>query len=159
MVLLMHAVTDSHVRDNLVVIELTLLLVGISLVEIVFVSREIHEHYIQSMFDRVLTIRLDDFILSKKQKNVKKIVEDFIQKYPMYKSKRNQIYHITCQIMETHKEEAWEDTLLDELKAFLKKTDETSVDGILEAFLNKKPSYKKHRAEVYRTIIQLMVDD
>lgn len=150
--------TELHERDNLIVVELTLILVGISLLELVLVSREIHEHYIQSLFDRVLTIRLDDYILQKKERNVKRIVEEFIKKYPMYRSKRNQIYHITCQILETHKEEAWEESLLDELKLFIKEHDYTCVDDILTAFLKKRPSFKKHGAEVYRTICQILDD-
>jgi len=155
-ILLVHAITAENLPENLIIIELTLILVVISLIEIVLVGKEIHEHYMENYYERVLTIRLDDFITQQRQTNVKKIVELFIKKYPMYSAKRNQIYHISCQILETHKEEEWEESLLDTLKNFIKKSQYNNVDDLLKAFLEKHPKYKKSRGEVYKTICQIL---
>jgi len=86
------------------IIGLTTLLFILSVIEVGVVIRDIHGHYQQSSFERLLTIKLDDFILErKKQTNVKFIVEEFIEKNPNYESFRTEVYHITCQIMEAHK--------------------------------------------------------
>jgi hypothetical protein len=98
-------ITHALIENNIFVIWLTSILVIISIIEIIFVTREIHEHYQSSNFDRELTIRLDDFIIGKNEKNVKNIVEKFIDKNPNYEKYRNEIYRISCQIMETHKKE------------------------------------------------------
>ena len=66
------------------VIELTIILLILSIIEILFVAEEIHEHYVSGVFDRVLTIRLDDFITERKTRNVKHLVEEFIGLYPIY---------------------------------------------------------------------------
>jgi len=153
-VLLAHALTINV--PDIMVVELTTVLLLISIVEILFVSREMHEHYVSSTFDHILTIRLDDFVLQQKEKNVKKIVEDFIDMHSEYKNKRSEIYHITCQIMETHKEEAWDETLLKKLKPFIKKRKKMNVDKILDTFIKKYPQYKKYRAEVYENACHLM---
>jgi len=68
-ILILHAI----VVNEIYVIILTSILLVISLVEIILVSLEIHEHYKVSNFDKILTIRLDDFITETKEKNVKKI--------------------------------------------------------------------------------------
>lgn len=153
-VLLAHALTINV--PDIMVVELTTVLLIISIVEILLVSREMHEHYVSSTFDRILTIRLDDFVLQQKGKNVKKIVEDFIDIHSEYKNKRSEIYHITCQIMETHKEEAWEESLIKKLKTFIKRRKKMNVDEILKAFVKKYPRYKRYRAEVYEKTCQLM---
>ncbi len=86
------------------IIGLTTLLFFLSVIEVGVVIREIHEHVQYSNFERLLTIKLDDFILErKKQTNVKLIVEEFMNENPNYESFRNEVYHITCQIMEAHK--------------------------------------------------------
>ena len=113
-----------------------------SVVEILFVGEEIHEHYRRTNFDRILTIRLDDFIIKSKKKNVKLIVEQFIELYPRYRNHRNEIYHIACQIMQTHKEESIEKTVEDALKPFFKRNKKKNVDEILEGFTKKYPKYK-----------------
>ena len=59
-VLLLHALTIDV--PDIMVVELTGILLIISMIEILLVSREIHEHYTKNNFDRVLTIKLDDFI-------------------------------------------------------------------------------------------------
>ena len=101
-ILIIHAI----LLNEIYVIILTSILLIISSIETVIVSYEIHEHYIEINFEKLLTIRLDDFITEKKENNVKKIVVDFIEKYPDYGAHRNEIYHTTCQILETHKEES-----------------------------------------------------
>ena len=153
-VLLAHALTINV--PDIMVVELTTVLLIISIVEILLVSREMHEHYVGSTFDRILTIRLDDFVLQQKGKNVKKIVEDFIDMHSEYKNKRSEIYHITCQIMETHKEEAWDEALIKKLKPFIKRRKKMNVDEILKVFVKKYPNYKRYRAELYEKTCQLM---
>jgi len=152
-VLLAHALTIDV--PDIMVVELTSILLVISLVEILFVSQEIHRHYQSTNFDRVLTIRLDDFIIKRKKKNVKLIVEEFIGLYPSYSSNRNEIYHIACQILETHKEEEIETTIEDALKSFFKKNKKKTVDDILKEFIIKYPNYKKYSSEIYKKICQL----
>ena len=56
---------------NPFIIVITSTLVIISLIEIILVSREIHNRIMESNLEKILTIRLDDFITQKKQKNVK----------------------------------------------------------------------------------------
>ena len=84
------------------IIACTLFLFFLSLFEIIIVSSELHRHYQKSNFEKILTIKLDDFIDEKKSYNIKKIVEDFIAINPEYSSHRNDVYQITCQILETH---------------------------------------------------------
>jgi membrane protein required for beta-lactamase induction len=76
LILLVHASVQNPIDP--IVMELTTILVIISVVEITLVMREIHEHRQTSNFERILTIKLDDFILKKRNNNVRKIVEDFI---------------------------------------------------------------------------------
>jgi len=152
-VLLAHALTIK--APDIMVVELTLILLVISVIEIIFVFGEMHEHYTQANFDRILTIRLDDYIMDYKFKNVKKIVEDFIKKYPEYSAKRNEIYHTTCQILETHREEAIEKELEERLKPFIKKKKKKTVDEIVETFVKKYPKYKNYRSEIYEKTCQI----
>jgi len=147
-ILLAHASVQNPIDP--IVLELTTILVIISVVEIALVSREIHEHRQSSNFERILTIKLDDYILKKRNKNVRRIVEDFIEENHKYRNHRNQIYHLTCQIMTTHTQEIFEKTLVTKLSAFIKKFEEKNVDSILEGFLKKYPSYKKYRESVYQ---------
>ena len=120
----------------------------ISIIEILLVALELHEHYQRSNFDRILTIRLDDFIIEKKEKNVKKIITDFIELYPEYEIHRNEIYHTTCQILETHKEEEIEKEISDKLTKFIRKQKKANVDDIVKLFIKKFPKYKRYRIEV-----------
>jgi len=152
-VLLVHALTIDV--PNIMVVELTTILLIISVVEILFVGEEIHEHYRRTTADRTLTIRLDDFIIKRKKKNVKLLVEEFIEVYPTYRNHRDEIYHIACQIMQTHKEEAIEKTIEDALKPFFKRNKKKTVNEILEGFIKKYPKYKKYSAEAYQKICQL----
>jgi len=150
-ILIIHAIS---VRENYVIIITSILLV-ISLIEIILVSLEIHEHYKKINFDKILTIRLDDFILAKKEKNVKKIVSEFIDKYPNYNSQRNEIYHTTCQILETHREEAIEKDLENLLKKFIKKKRKANVHDIVTSFVKKFPKYRKYSNEIYEITCNL----
>jgi hypothetical protein len=140
------------------VVELTMILLIISIVEIIFVSAEMHEHYTKSNFDKILTIKLDDFITERKGGNVKKIVTDFTEQYPEYKKHRNEIYHTTCQILETHKEEAIEKDLFKKLNTFVNKKKKANVDEIVESFVKKYPKYKPFRIEIYEKTCQIKTD-
>jgi len=152
-VLLAHALTIDV--PDIMVVELTTVLLIISIVEILFVSQEIHGHYQRTNFDRILTIRLDDFIIERKKKNVKHLVEEFVEIHPNYRSYRNEIYHIACQIMDTHKKEAIETTIENSLTIFFKKNNKKNVDEILGTFIKKYPKYKKYSSEIYQKICQL----
>ena len=150
-------ITHAIIENNVFVIWLTLILVIISIIEIIFVAREIHEHYQSNNFDRELTIRLDDFIIEKNEKNVQTIVEKFIDVHPNYEIYRNEIYHIACQIMETHKKELWEKTLELRLKKYVLKNSNYSMKEIMDNFMEKFPEYKKDPGRVY-PLAALMIE-
>jgi len=153
-ILLMHALTIDV--PDIMVVELTMILLIISIIEIIFVFGEMHRQYTENNFDKILTIKLDDFITEKKEKNVKKIVTDFIEQYPDYYSHRNEIYHTTCQILETHKEEIIEKEISDKLRTFVKRNKKLNVDEIVENFVKKHPKYKRYRAEIYEITCKLL---
>lgn len=153
-ILIIHAT----IVQEMFVIFLTLILVIISIIEIILVAMEMHEHYTSSNFDRILTIKLDDFILEKKERNVKKIVTNFIELYPEYETHRNEIYHTACQILETHREEAIEKEIFTKLNKFIKKRKKANVDDIVEAFVKKFVKYKGYRVEIYEKACQLMAN-
>jgi len=155
-VLLAHAFTIE--ATDIMVVELTTILLIISIVEILLVSQEMHEHYQRGNFDRVLTIKLDDFITQRKEKNVKKIVTDFIDQHPKYEKHRNEIYHIACQILETHQEDEWEKVLNEKLNKFLSKRKKMTVDDLIKEFIKKYPSYKNYKGKIYEKICQKKVD-
>ena len=151
-ILIIHAIFYG----NLFVIIITSILVIISLIEIIFVSAEIHEHYKRINFDREMTIRLDDFIIKKNEKNVKKIVEEFINKNSNYETHRNEIYHVACHIMATHKEEMWERTLDTRLKLFIEKNDSRNIRVLIKNFVDKYPEYKDNPGKVYPLAAQMI---
>ena len=150
-------ITHAIIYNNIFVIILTFILVIISIIEIILVGKEIHDHYQRNSFDRQLTIRLDDFIIEKNETNVQKIVEEFIENHPNYNINRNEIYHIACQIMETHEEELWEETLENRLKIFIKKSDKTNMKEIIEKFIKKYPEYKKDLGKVYPLVADYII--
>jgi hypothetical protein len=152
-ILLTHALTIDV--PDIMVVELTLVLVAISIVEIVFVFGEMHSHYTQNNFDKILAIRLDDFIIEKKENKVKKIVTEFIELHPEYNSHRNEIYHTTCQILETHKEEAIEKEIAKKLGTYIKRRKKADVDDIVAGFVSKYPKYRGSRGIVYEKACQL----
>ena len=152
LILLEHAISIQVIH----VIQLTLILLILSIIEIIFVAEEIHEHYTRGAFDRILTIRLDDFIIERKGKNVKKLVEEFIEVYPDYSHHRNEIYHIACQIMETHREEKWEKELRIPIQKFLRRNKRKNLQEIVGLFIKKHPKYKKNPEDVYHMASQMM---
>ena len=156
-ILILEIILIAHalIENNVFVIWLTLILVIISLIEIIFVAKEIHEHYQRNNFDRELTIRLDDFIIEKNEKNVQKIVEKFIVIHPNYELYRNEIYHIACQIMETHNKELWEKTLELRLKKFISENNKYPMREIIDNFVEKFPEYKKDLGKVYPLAAQM----
>jgi hypothetical protein len=151
LILITHAIS---IMETFVII-LTSILVMISIIELILVSLEIHEHYQITNFDKILTIRLDDFITEKKVKNVKKIVADFLNDYPEYERHRNEIYHTTCQILETHKEEELEKEIFKKLDIFFRKKKKENVDDIVEFFVEKYPKYKPYRIDIYERVCKL----
>lgn len=153
-ILLLHALTIDV--PDIMVVELTTILLTISLIEILLVGQEIHEHYSKTNFDRILTIKLDDFITDTREQNVKKIVTSFIEQNPKYSSQRNEIYHTTCQILETHYEDEIEKELTNKLKKFVKQNKDSNVDEIVENFAKDYPQYKRYRSEVYTKTCKLL---
>ncbi len=151
-ILIIHAI----LLNEIFVIFLTSILLIISTIEIVIVSYEIHEHYTKINFDKILTIRLDDFITEKKEKNVKKIVTDFIKQYSGYEKHRNEIYHTTCQILETHKKVAIEKEVENKLRKFIKKRKKANVDEIVKSFVNKYPKYINYKSGIYIKTCQIV---
>ncbi len=148
-------ITHSIIEHEIFVIILTSILLIISIVEIILVTLEMHEEYLQSNFDKILTIKLDDFITEKKEKNVKKIVKEFLNSNPEFNNKRSNVYHTTCQILKTHEEEKIEKELIEQLTTFVKRTKKEDVDDIIEAFVKKYPKYKSYRMEIYKKTCQL----
>jgi hypothetical protein len=150
-ILIRHAI----LIEEAYVIILTVILLILSVIEIILVFGEIHKHYKQNNFDRILTIRLDDFILESKKKNIKEIIDKFLEKNPKYEKNRDDVYHITCEIMETHKMEKRQKEIYILLKKYIKRRKKMSVDDALSSFLKKKPKYRKFRDEIYQMICQI----
>jgi hypothetical protein len=132
------------------VILLTLFLLMLSLIELFLILREIHEHRKQTNFERELAIRLDDFIIERHMDNVSNIVKDFLNEFEEYRGKRTMIYHIACQIMQTHKKELWEKTLKTRLKRYTERAEEKQLRPIISGFLKKFPEYRKDPEKVYQ---------
>jgi len=146
LILLFHAI---DVQEPFV-ISLTGFLLIVSIIELFLILKEFHEHRTQTTFERELTIRLDDFIIEQHMDNVSKIVTDFLDEFEEYKENRTTIYHIACQIMDTHKKELWEKTLRTRLKRHLTKTKKIAMRDIIESFLKQYPEYKKNPSKVYQ---------
>ena len=151
-ILLNHALTigESHV------IFLTLFLLLVSVIELFLVALEIHEHRKQSMFERILTIKLDDFIMETRRTNVKEIVSKFIERYPMYRTNRSEVYRLTCQIMQTHKDEKMEAEYSTKLRSFVRSAKETNATEIVSRFLKKYAQYERYRLEIYEKVCQML---
>jgi len=156
LILLVHALIED--TSDLLVVELTSILLVISIIEILLVSREIHEHYENDSFQQEMTIRLDDFILERHMDNVSHIVQEFLKENKQYCKHRNTIYHLACQIMDTHKRELWEKTLRTRLKRFMKKTKKDTIKDIIELFMQKYPEYRKDPERVYEITAHLIGD-
>lgn len=145
-ILLIHAIS----LDESFVISLTGFLLIVSIIELYLILKEFHEHRTQTTFERELTIRLDNFIIERHMGNVSNIVTDFLNEFEEYRGSRTTIYHIACQIMETHKQELWEKTLRTRLKIHLKKSKKKSLRDIIDAFLKRYPEYQKDPEKVYQ---------
>ncbi len=156
LILLLHALQINH--PDIMVVELTGVLLFISIIEIILVTREMHERYTKSNFDKVLTIRLDDFITKTHKNNVKNIVKEFIDKYPKYSKNRSEIYHTACQIMKTHKEEEIEEDIEEKLRKFIDISKKENVDEIVGKFVKKYPKYKKNRGKIYEITCHIKAD-
>ncbi|PNX50605.1 MAG: hypothetical protein BV456_06150 [Thermoplasmata archaeon M8B2D] len=152
-ILLIHAITINV--PDIMVVELTLILLAISIVEMILVFGEIHRHYKQNNFDKILTIRLDDFITEKKEINVKKIVTDFIELHPEYNRYRNEAYYTTCAILETHKQKALEKEIIKKLETYIKRIKKADVDEIVAGFVDKYPNYRGSRNVIYEKTCKL----
>ena len=66
-ILLIHAITINEIP----VVILTMILLILSIIEMILVFQEIHEHSQRNNFDKILTIKLDDFMLERRNNNVK----------------------------------------------------------------------------------------
>lgn len=60
--------THALIEKTMFVLILISILLTISIFEIILVSIEMHEEYLQKNYDKILTIKLDDFITEKKKK-------------------------------------------------------------------------------------------
>ena len=80
--------------------------------------------------------------------NVSNIVSNFLDEFEEYRKNRTTIYHIACQIMDTHKKELWEKTLRTRLKRYLKKSKEATIREMVETFLKKYPEYRNDPGKV-----------
>jgi hypothetical protein len=146
-ILLIHAFSIQEMY----VIILTLFLLFISMLELLFVIQEIHEHQQLNSIERELTIRLDDFIMEQGSTNVSSVVEDFLSKHDNYSKKRNTVYHIACQIMETHEQEMLEKTLETRLKQFITANQSLSLQDVVIKFIEKYPEYRNEPHTIYQT--------
>jgi hypothetical protein len=147
---------NALIISNLIIVSITIILVTISVLEIILVTREIHNKFLEDNFDKILTIKLNDFITKKREKNVKIIISDFLEQYPEYDKHRNKIYHTTCQILETHQKETLDKDIRDKLKLLIKNNKKANVDEIVEKFTEKYPRYEKYRSEIYEKTCKLL---
>jgi len=138
------------------VIVLTTILLTISFIELILVTRELHKHRLKNMFDRVLTIKLDDFITETKKTNVKQIVSKFIERYPIYIKNRVEVYRLTCQIMQTHKDEIIEKEYSKKLTSFIKTSKLENPSEILSEFLAKYPDYQRYSTDIYERTCSIL---
>ena len=138
------------------VIVLTTTLLTISVIELILVTRELHKHRLKNIFDRVLTIKLDDFITETRRTNVKEIVAKFIERYPMYLKNRVEVYRLTCQIMQTHKDEIAEKEYAKKLTSFIKISKLENPSDILSKFLAKYPKYQRYSSDIYERTCSIL---
>ena len=85
------------------IIFFTLILFSLSVIEIIIVMTEIHDNYNKNNFLKLLTIKLSDFMVNKKKRNVQILVGEFIKKHPEYLANRVEVYQIICKILVEHK--------------------------------------------------------
>jgi hypothetical protein len=152
LIMLEHAISFGEIY----VIILTIVLLIISFIELILIIREMHKHRVKHIFDRTLTIKLDDFITDTKITNVKEIVLKFIDRYPLYEKNRVELYKLTCQIMQTHKDQSFEKQYLLRLSTFVKGSTSKDAPTIVKAFFKKYPEYEQYGSEVYDRICKLL---
>lgn len=145
-VLLLHAL---DIKEGYVIF-LTSFLLVVSIIELFLILSEMHEHRKQTTFERELAIRLDDFIIEHHMNNVSAVVEDFINEFEEYAGNRTMIYHIACQVIQTHKQELWEKTLRTRLKRHMEKAKDESMRDIIDGFMKKYPDYRNDPGKVYQ---------
>ena len=150
-ILMNHAIKIGE----LYVMLLTSFLLTVSIIEVILILLEIHRSQQKTNFKKILTVELDDFIIRNKLKNVKSIVQNFVNLHPEYEKYRNEVYHLACKIMEIHRKERWEEKLTRELKKVIEIEKECSVRELLEIFIKKHPKYKNYKSEVYHRICQI----
>jgi hypothetical protein len=153
-ILLIHAFSIQEIY----VIFLTMFLLVISIAELLFVLQEIHEHQQLNSIERELTIRLDDFILERGTTNVSTVVEEFLSKHDNYCRKRNMVYHIACQIMETHEKELWEKNLENRLNRFIKENPSLPLQEIVIQFIDTFPEYRQEPQTIYQIAAPIISD-
>jgi hypothetical protein len=151
-ILLIHALAIQEMY----IIVLTSFLLIISLIELYLVTIEVTDRKSIKSFDRVLTIRLDDFITETKKSNVKEIINSFIERYPVYRSHRTQVYVLSCQILQTHKDELIEKEYYKKINQFLKKTDKTDLSELVSEFISLNPQYDCYALEIHEKMRQLI---
>ncbi len=151
LILMNHAI---QLKEGYIIV-LTSFLLSVSILELVLIIIEIHEH----QQEKILTIKLDDFIMDNKDNNVKDIVLSFIKQNPEYNKHRNEIYHLACQILDTHREEEIQSKIDNTLKKFINKSRGDNVGEIIENFLEKYPEFKSHRDEIYHKTCQLLYEE
>ena len=147
---------DALIISNLTIAFITIILVIISILEIIFVTKEIQYRIIENNFDKILTIKLDDFITKKREKNVKIIISEFMEQYPEYNKHRSKIYHTTCQILETHQKEVLDKDIADKLNQIINNNKKLNVDQIVEKFIENYKKYEKYRSKIYEKTCKLL---
>jgi len=151
-ILLIHAL---EIQEMYIIVFTSFLLI-ISLIELYLVTIELTDRKSIRSFDRVLTIRLDDFITETKKSNVKEIINSFLERYPVYRSHRTQVYILCCQILQTHKDELIEKEYNKKISQFLKKTDKTDLSELVSEFISHNPQYDKYALEIHEKIAQII---
>lgn len=111
-IILEHAI---RIQETYIIVCTSFLFI-LSLIEIVAVSSELHQNYRKSNFEKTLAVKLDDFITENREFNIKRIVANFITYNPEYNVHRNDVYHLTCQILEKRGEDTLEKIIDENLK-------------------------------------------
>lgn len=147
---------DLNHDVDFIVIEFTLILVAISLVEIVIVGKEIHEHTHECDYREELAILLDDFIARSRYKSVKNILSSFINHYPQYRVYRSDIYRITCQILAVHKEKDLEEEITKKLRLYTRGKADLCEDELFSQFMDRHPKYHVYPDKVSELIAKVL---
>lgn len=157
-ILIVEIVLIVHALDiqEAYVIALTTFLLVVSIIELILVTKEVTDQKSKRNFDSTLTIRLDDFINKTKNSNVKDIMNTFIEKYPIYRNHRVDIYKLCCKILQTHQDELVEIKYNKKIIQFLNKTDKKHLSEIVEEFIFENPEYEGYALDIYEKISQIL---